>query len=336
MKNLNIGVVGATGLVGETFLQLLNERRFPLGGLKLFASESSAGRKISVLDRTFTVETLKKGCFAGLDLVFFSSGNDISKEWAPQAVASGAFAVDNSSAFRMNPEVLLIVPEVNGGLLPEKNRPQIIANPNCSTIQLVVALSPLAKAFGLNDVKIATYQSASGAGREAMDELQAQFRQIAGGEEPSHQVFPAPLARNVIPKIGDFDPDGFSTEEKKLILETKKILGLPKLAVSAFAVRVPTMVGHAEAVWIRLDQSVSKRDIEATLEKSPGLVLRKDGYTLVTEAEGKNPVFVSRIHQDLSDEKTWLLWIVADNVRKGAAHNGLQIAEAIFDISPRT
>ena len=335
MKNLNIGVVGATGIVGETFLSLLAERKFPTAEIRLFASDSSAGKTIDFAGCNITLQKLEEDCFNNLDLVFFSSGDNISKEWAPKAVTAGAFAVDNSAAFRLNPEIPLIVPEANAEKLPSRNKPQIIANPNCSTIQLVVALAPLNKKFGLKDVKVSTYQSASGAGREAISELKAQFAQASKGETLQHQIFSAPLVANCIPQIGSIADDGFSTEERKLIFETRKILDMPDLSISSFAVRVPTMIGHGESVWLTLGETISKEDFTKCLADSPGLSLQENPLPMVQAAAGTDPVYVGRVHRDLNCDKTWILWIVADNVRKGAALNGVQIAEAIFDIKPR-
>jgi len=282
---------------------------------------------------------LKEGCFDGLDLVFFSSGDDISAEWAPKAVKAGAFAVDNSAAFRMNASYPLVVPEVNGDLLPKPGSPTIIANPNCSTIQLVVALAPLAKKFGLKGVRVASYQSVSGAGRDGIEELLTTTRIALEAEEVmTSKVFPAPIPFNCIPQIGRIGEDGFCTEETKIMNETCKILRLPDLPVSAFTVRVPTLNAHAEAAWVTLSNpSVSLRDIEQSLSDADGIELTRadesPAYATQKVASGKDPVYVSRVHRDRLDPSTWLMWIVSDNLRKGAALNGIQIAEAIFDLS---
>jgi aspartate-semialdehyde dehydrogenase len=266
-----------------------------------------------------------------LDLVFFSSGDDISKEWAPQAVKAGAWAVDNSNAFRMDGDVKLIVPEVNGDLLNKKN-PEIIANPNCTTIQLVVALKPLMDQFGISDVKIASYQAVSGAGQAGHDELLAQIED----QDSPPKTFAHPIRFNCIPQIGSFSENGFCTEETKVMNETRKILRHPKLGVSVFTVRVPVLNAHAEAVWVKLEKEATHAEVLSTLKRGQGLVIQdepqKSVYPLQIQASGKDPVFVGRIHRDLNDPKTWLMWVVADNIRKGAALNGLQIAERIFDI----
>lgn len=337
-RKINVGVVGATGVVGETFLELIEERDFPIGEARLFASEASHGKTLKCRGRDVAVHTLSEGCFDGLDLVFLSSGDDISKEWAPKAVKAGAFAVDNSAAFRMDDAFPLIVPEVNGDLLPRPGNPTIIANPNCSTIQLVVALAPLAKRFGLKAVRVASYQSVSGAGRNGIEELFQSTRIALEGEEiAKSETFPAPIAFNCVPQIGRFDDDGFCTEEVKIMKETGKILRLPTLPVSAFTVRVPTLNGHAEAVWATLEKpNASRIEVEDTLATAAGIEVVKPGegpgYPTQQLASGRDPVFVGRIHRDMSDANTWLMWVVSDNLRKGAALNGIQIAEHIFDL----
>ena len=334
-KKIKVGVVGATGMVGKVFMSLLQERKFPVSELRLFASESSAGKTVPFLDQEIPLQVLAPHCFDGLDLVFFSSGDEISRDWAPQAVQSGAFAVDNSAAFRMSPEHHLVVPEVNGHLL-KTLKPQIIANPNCSTIQLVVTLKPLMDQFGLSSVRVASYQAVSGGGQTAYDELVQQMREYEQDPDPVPRIFPHQIAYNCIPQIGSFNEQGFSSEEVKIMTETRKILNAPQIKVSAFTVRVPVLNAHAEAVWVTLDQEVSREQILTKLIMSPGIqVMDNPGsakYPMQKTASGKDPVFVGRIHQDMDDPKTWLMWIVADNIRKGAALNGIQIAESIFDI----
>lgn len=334
-KRLKVGVVGATGMVGQTFMNLLEERNFPLEELRPFASENSLGKKLHVQNRDWPVQVLKKDCFVGLDLVFFSSGDDISLEWAPQAVASGAFAIDNSAAFRMVDGISLVVPEVNGHLVNPGVPPQIIANPNCSTIQLVVALKPLSDQFGLEAVRVATYQAVSGGGLPAYEELLKQVEDYQN-PNPQPQVFPYPILFNLIPQIGSFGDHGFSSEEVKIMKETKKIMGLPQIKTSAFTVRVPVLNSHSEAVWVTLQKEVSKEQVFAALQQGEGLVLIDDlknsRYPTPRQVSGQDPVYVGRIHRDMEDPQTWLMWVVSDNIRKGAALNGLQIAERIFDI----
>ena len=331
MKPLRIGVVGATGMVGTTFMKILEETQFPLALLRPFASEKSLGQKISLQGREFPIEVLRPGCFEGLDLVFFSSGDDISKEWAPQAAQSGAFAVDNSAAFRMDPNTALVVPEVNGDLLDAmKGKPQIIANPNCTTIQMVVALNPLLQNFGIEKILVASYQAVSGAGLEAYNELLQQVEQ----KSTEAKVFPHPIAFNCIPQIGSFQDNGFTSEEMKVMKETRKILRHQDMKVSAFTVRVPVLNAHAEAVWVTLKKDISKDQILESLRGAPGLIVQdephKNVYPQQYQASGLDPVYVGRIHQDLDDSRTWIMWVVADNIRKGAALNGLQIAQRLF------
>ena len=337
---INVGVVGATGVVGETFLNLMEERKFPAGELRLFASESSVGMTRAFRSVSIPVRALSEGCFDGLDLVFFSSGDDISKAWAPKAVEAGAFAVDNSGAFRMNPELALVVPEINADVIPPRDRPAIIANPNCSTIQLVLALEPLRKAFGLKAVRVASYQSVSGAGRGGIEELLTHTRQALEGEEslPS-KIFPKSIAFDCIPQIGSIGDDGYCAEETKIMNETRKILRMPDLAVSAFTVRVPTLNSHAEAVWATLGTNVpSASDVEWALKQHPGVqVIERDhdqgpGYPTQAATSGTDPVYVGRVHRDRTDPFAWQMWVVSDNLRKGAALNGIQIAERVFDL----
>ncbi len=332
-KKLKIGVVGATGMVGRTFVELLTERKTPLEELRLFASERSLGELLEVQGNKYPVGILEPGCFNDLDLVFFSSGDEISRKWAPEAVEAGAFAIDNSAEFRMRNEVILCVPEVNGDLLDSvRKTPRIIANPNCTTIQLVVALQPLKKTFGISEIRLASYQAVSGAGIEAYQELLNQTAD--SGVQP--KVFPHPIAFNCIPQIGSFQENGFTGEEMKVRVESKKILRLPELRVSSFTVRVPVLNAHGAAVWVTLDHEISSKEIKATFLEAPGLALEDEPtngvYPQQYRASGKDLVYVGRLHQDLDYPKTWLMWIVSDNLRKGAALNGLQIAERIFDI----
>ncbi len=346
MKNLNVGVVGATGVVGETFIQLLKERQFPVGDLRLFASESSKGLTRQLNGRDYPVVTLDPNCFKGLDVVFFSAGEGISKTWAPIAVESGAFAIDNSSAFRMMGQYDLVVPEVNGDLLDHyKQKPTIIANPNCSSIQLVVALKPLQKDFGIEAVRVASYQSVSGAGREGMTELidstQHELK-LLKNEASSFQakIFPKNIGFNSIPQIGDFDESGFCGEENKIMMETKKMLRQNDLKISAFTVRVPTLNSHAEAIWITLKKNNLKlSEVVKSLELGEGLKIialkDQENYPTQSFTSGKDGVYVGRIHAEQGSSDTWMMWVVSDNLRKGAALNGIQIAERIFDIAKR-
>ncbi|KYG67657.1 aspartate-semialdehyde dehydrogenase [Bdellovibrio bacteriovorus] len=331
-RKLKVGVVGATGMVGQTFMKLLEERSFPIQELRPFASENSLGKKIDLQGTSWPVQVLKEGCFDGLDLVFFSSGDDISKEWAPKAVKAGAFAVDNSAAFRMDPDTVLVVPEVNGNLVTKDSKPQIIANPNCSTIQLVVALKPLLDKFGLEEVRVSTYQAVSGAGQGGYDELMEQTSNHKDDHQP--KTFPHTILFNCIPQIGSFNDDGYCSEEVKIMKETRKILGQDKLKVSAFTVRIPALNAHSESVWVTLNKEVSRDQVMATLSEFKGIVLqdepKKSVYPLARDVSGKDPVYVGRVHRDPENPKMWLMWVVSDNIRKGAALNGIQIAEQIF------
>ncbi|MGZ3768811.1 MAG: aspartate-semialdehyde dehydrogenase [Bdellovibrio sp.] len=331
-RKLKVGVVGATGMVGQTFMNILEERRFPIEELRPFASENSLGKKIELQGKQWPVQVLKDGCFNGLDLVFFSSGDDISKEWAPKAVQAGAFAVDNSAAFRMDPDTVLVVPEVNGHLVGKGSKPQIIANPNCSTIQLVVALKPLLDKFGLEEVRVSTYQAVSGAGQGGYDELLEQTGNHQSELQP--KTFPHPILFNCIPQIGSFGDDGFCSEEVKIMKETRKILGQKNLKVSAFTVRIPALNSHSESVWVTLNKPVQREEVLAALEGFDGIVVQdhpqKNVYPLARSVSGKDPVYVGRVHRDVENPNMWLMWVVSDNIRKGAALNGIQIAERIF------
>lgn len=331
-RKLKVGVVGATGMVGQTFMALMEERQFPIAELRPFASENSLGKKIELQGQSWACQILKEGCFDGLDLVFFSSGDDISKEWAPKAVAAGAFAVDNSAAYRMDPNTVLVVPEVNGDLVGPTSKPQIIANPNCSTIQLVVALKPLAEAFGLEEVRVSSYQAVSGAGQGGYDELLEQTSNHTADHQP--KTFQHTILFNAIPQIGSFDDNGYSSEETKIMKETRKILRLPDLKVSAFAVRIPALNAHSESVWFTTKKPATRDQILASLEKGEGLVIQDDPkngiYPMARDVSGKDPVYVGRIHRDPENPLLWLMWVVSDNIRKGAALNGIQIAEKIF------
>jgi aspartate-semialdehyde dehydrogenase len=328
-KPLKVGLVGATGVVGETFINLLEEYAYPVEEFRPFASQNSEGLKLFLAGHEWAVQTLKPGCFNGLDMVFFSSGDDISKEWAPQAVKAGAFAIDNSNAFRMEQNISLVVPEVNGHLLSRDSKPQIIANPNCSTIQLTVALKPLLDHYGIEDVVVSTYQAVSGAGLPGYEELLEQTKNF---QIPDHEgkAFPKQILFNCIPQIGSFDQDGYCSEEIKIMNETPKILGQADLKVSAFTVRIPALNSHSEAVWVTLKKDVSREDLLKTMDDFPGLAMMDTDYPTPLEVSGEEPVFVGRVHQDRHNPKKWLMWVVSDNLKKGAALNGLQIADLIF------
>ncbi|MCB0376905.1 MAG: aspartate-semialdehyde dehydrogenase [Bdellovibrionales bacterium] len=334
-RSIAVGIVGATGLVGETFIQLLEKSEYNFTELRLFASEKSKGRSINFRDQSFACQVLENGCFKGLDVVFFSSGDDISKEWAPKAVEDGAIAIDNSAAYRMNPTTPLVVPEINFHHIASATTPQIIANPNCSTIQLVMALEAL-KEFGIEEVRVASYQSVSGAGKEGIEDLVNQSQQVLRGEnlQPG-KTFILPIAFDCQPKIGSFNDEGFCSEEIKIMQETKKILDLPGLKISAFTVRVPTMNAHGEACWVTLNRDVDRATIEKALQACDFISYlphnSEKSFHSYREVQGETNAFVSRLRKDPGFENTWMMWVVADNLQRGAAANGLLIAQRIFD-----
>ncbi len=336
LKKLKVGIVGATGMVGQTFLNLIDQRNFPIAEIKAFASENSVGKSVTCAGRNWPTEVLKAECFDGLDLVFIATGDELSLEWSPQAVKSGAFVVDNSAAFRMNPNCALVVPEINLNIV-DKKKPQIIANPNCTTIQLVMALKPLQDLFGLESVQVSSYQAVSGAGAPGYEELLSQTADYKN-PEPKSEIFPHPILFNAIPQIGSFNDEGFSSEEVKVMSETKKILNQPDLKISAFTVRVPVLNAHSEAVWLTLKKETDRDSIVQALQKFPGIQVidqpKKSLYPLARNVSGQDDVFVGRIHKDPSRPMGWMMWVVADNLKKGAALNGIQIAEGIFDIRP--
>ena len=335
MKELsNIGIVGATGIVGSTLLKILKERKFAISSLRLFASKASQGQQVSFGERKISLDILDEEQLQNLDLVFFVTEDQISKQWVPLALKTGAVVIDNSASFRMDPKVPLIVPEVNGDMLQKPDKHNLIANPNCSTIQMAVALYPLYQNFGIETIHVATYQSVSGSGKAAIKELEANTLAYFKKQPIQNQVYPHDIAFNNLPHIGSFDLQGFSTEENKMRNEMRKIFNDPDIKITAFCVRTPTFNAHSEAIWITLKQKVTKPDILSCLKAAPGLQvidnLEQNQYPLTKQASGKDEVFVGRIHQDPDNDKTWLLWVVADNIRKGAALNAIQIAEEII------
>lgn len=332
MKKINLGIVGATGLVGETFLKILEEHQTPVSELRLFASEQSLGKKISFRGNQIAVRTLTPQCFKGLDVVFFSSGDNISAEWAPKAVEDGAYAIDNSAAFRMDPNTALVVPEINFHHIAQPPRPQIIANPNCSTIQMVLPLEAL-KPLELVSVRVASYQSVSGAGKEAIEDLRLQSQAVLNNQTPQPgKNFKRSIAFDCHPIIGSVDEDGFCSEENKIVSETKKILSLPNLKVSAFTVRVPTLNSHAEAIWFETKKAATQDEIYSLLKNFKGIQVMEDkkDFSSLQMVTNKDDVFVSRLKKVRDFENTWQMWVVADNIRRGAASNGLFIAQKLF------
>ncbi len=330
----NVAVVGATGVVGEEMRKILEERRFPVDTLRLLASERSAGQRLEFRGRQIPVEVLTEDSFAGIDIALFSAGSSVSAEYAPAAVDAGAVVIDNTSRFRMDDDVPLVVPEVNADKIDEHVRRGIIANPNCSTIQMVVALKPLYDAAGIRRIVVSTYQSVSGAGRRAMEELGKQTAALFNSHDVECEQFPHPIAFNCIPHIDTFLPDGYTREEMKMVQETRKILDDPDIRITATAVRVPVFCSHSESINVETRTRLSADDVRAILREAPGVLLqdepRSNDYPLATEAAGKDATRVGRIREDTSVENGINLWVVADNLRKGAALNAVQIAEILI------
>ena len=332
-KQFKVAVVGATGAVGETMLSILAERGFPASEVIALASERSAGSLVKYGNDDIVVQDLATFDPAGIDIALFSAGGGISKEYGPKFAAAGAVVIDNSSTFRYDDDVPLVVSEVN----PEQagNRPRgIIANPNCSTMQLMVALKPLHDAAKIERINIATYQSASGAGRSGMEELGRQTAELLNFQDIKPSKFQVQIAFNLIPQIDDFQPNGFTKEEMKLVWETRKILGDEAIGVNPTVVRVPVFYGHSEAVHIETRDKLSAEQARELLERAPGVVVVDErvagGYpTPVTHASGSDAVYVGRIREDLSHPRGLDLWVVSDNIRKGAALNAVQIAELV-------
>ncbi|MBS3895728.1 aspartate-semialdehyde dehydrogenase [Silanimonas sp.] len=332
-QGFKVAVVGATGAVGETMLAILAERNFPVSEVIALASDRSAGGQVDFGRRKLTVRDLASFDPSGVDFALFSAGGDISREHAPRFAAAGAIVIDNSSAFRMDADVPLVVSEVNPEALDSIPR-GIVANPNCSTMQMVVALKPIYDAVGITRINVATYQSVSGAGRSALEELGRQTAALLRFEDPKPAHFPVQIAYNLIPQIDAFTDNGYTKEEMKLVHETRKILGDANIQVNPTAVRVPVFFGHSEAVHVETRDKITAAQARALLEKAPGVVVVDDPAngewpTPVTHASGSDPVFVGRIREDISHPRGLSMWIVADNIRKGAALNAVQIAERL-------
>ena len=333
MKKFTVAVVGATGAVGQTMLSILAERKFPIEKLHVLASERSAGQHILFNGKKIIVEDLANFDPAGVDFALFSAGGSISKDYAPKFAAAGAIVIDNSSAFRMDDDVPLVISEVNPDALDSIPR-GIVANPNCSTMQMLVAIAPIHRAVGITRINVATYQSVSGAGRSAMEELGRQTANILSLKEPNPEQFPVQISFNLIPHIDDFLDNGYTKEEMKLVWETQKILADKTILVNPTAVRVPVFYGHSEAVHLETKTKITATDARALLENAPGVVVvderKAGGYpTPVTHASGTDAVYVGRIREDVSMANGLNLWVVSDNIRKGAALNAIQIAEIL-------
>ena len=329
-----VAVVGATGNVGREMLGILAERNFPADEVVAIASRRSQGVECSFGDKTLKVKALEHFDFSDVDICLMSAGGAVSKEWSSKIAAAGAVVIDNSSAWRMDPDVPLVVPEVNADAVAGFAKKNIIANPNCSTAQLVVALKPLHDKARIKRVVVATYQSVSGAGKEAMDELFSQSKAVFTLDEVTAKKFPKRIAFNVIPQIDTFMEDGYTKEEWKMVVETKKILD-PKIKVTATCVRVPVFVGHSEAVTVEFEQPISVDEARAILRNAPGcLVIDKHeagGYATPYECVGEDATYISRIRTDPTVDSGLVLWIVSDNLRKGAALNAIQIAECLIN-----
>ncbi|MBT2581955.1 aspartate-semialdehyde dehydrogenase [Planococcus sp. ISL-109] len=340
MKTYNVAIMGATGAVGQQMKDQLEKRKFPIGNIKFLSSKRSAGSKIEFNGESYTVEEATPDSFEGIDIALFSAGGSVSEKFAPEAVKRGAIVVDNTSAFRMNEDVPLVVPEVNKEAL--KSHSGVIANPNCSTIQMVCALQPLKERFGLRKIIVSTYQAVSGAGIDAINELKDQAADFDNAATAEAKILPVksaerhyPIAFNAVPQIDQFAENGYTLEEMKMINETKKIMNAQNLAVAATCVRLPVVTGHSESVYAEFDRAPTLEQVRDALRSTPGVILQDDPskqeYPMPLMAAGKDEVFVGRIRQDLDNPNGYHLWVVSDNLIKGAALNSVQIAEALIE-----
>ncbi|MCU0558911.1 MAG: aspartate-semialdehyde dehydrogenase [Desulfobacterales bacterium] len=334
-KSFNVAVAGATGAVGNQMIACLEEMQFPVKNIRLLASSRSAGRRLRFRGEMVAVEELTADSFAGMDIALFSAGGTTSQTFAPAAARAGCVVIDNSSAWRMDPQVPLVVPEVNPHAVADYRHKGIIANPNCSTIQMVVALNPIHRRFGIRRIVVSTYQSVSGTGKKAIDELFNQTRAMINFLEAETRVYPHRIAFNCLPHIDAFLANGYTKEEMKMVNETRKILEAPEIGVTATTVRVPVFFGHSEAVNVETIAHASAEQVRALLSDAPGVTVVDDPannrYPLAIEAAGRDSTFVGRIRQDDSIPNGINLWIVADNIRKGAATNAVQIAQVLAD-----
>jgi aspartate-semialdehyde dehydrogenase len=330
----DVAVVGATGAVGEAMIAILEERNFPVGTLYPLASSRSAGKTIMFNGNAVRVTDLADFDFSQAQIGLFSAGGSISEKYAPKAAAAGCVVIDNTSHFRRDPDIPLVVPEVNPEALADYSLRNIVANPNCSTIQMLVALKPIYDAVGIERINVATYQAVSGTGKEAIEELAGQTAKLLNGQEIEPKVYPKQIAFNVLPQIDTFEENGYTREEMKMVWETQKIFDDPGMQVNPTCVRVPVFFGHSEAVHIETVDKISAAQATELLQNAPGVTVVDEqadgGYpTPVVESAGKDPVFVGRIREDISHPKGLNIWIVSDNVRKGAALNSVQIAESL-------
>ena len=330
----HVAIAGATGAVGTEFLKLLEARDFPMKSLRLLASSRSAGSKLKFRGENLEVEELTPKSFKGIDIAFFSAGGSRSKEFAPHAVDSGAVVIDNSSAFRMDVKVPLVVPEINPKQALEHQG--LIANPNCSTIQMVVALNPIHRAANIQRVVVSTYQAVSGAGASAMEELKQQLRAWANDEPMKQEVFPTQIAFNLFPHIDVFQDNGYTKEEMKMVHETRKIMNAPNMQISATCVRVPVLRAHSEAVWVETEKPLSESEARELFEKEPGIVVQDEresgGYPTPWHITETQETYVGRIRKDISHPNGLTFWVVADQLYKGAALNAIQIAEVLQQV----
>lgn len=331
----DVAVVGATGAVGETMMSILEERNFPIRNLYALASSRSAGTKLQFKGKTIVVEDLETFDFSKAQIGLFSPGASVSAIYAPKAGAAGCIVVDNTSQFRQDEDIPLVVPEVNPHAIAQYKNRNIIANPNCSTIQMLVALKPIHDAVGVTRINVATYQSVSGTGKEAIEELANQTAQLLNAKPITAEVYPKQIAFNVLPHIDVFMENGYTKEEMKMVWETHKIMEDTSIQVNPTAARVPVFFGHSEAIHIETRDKITAEQARELLAKAPGIVVlderKAGGYpTAVTEAAGKDPVYVGRIREDISHPRGLDMWVVADNIRKGAALNSIQIAEILI------
>lgn len=334
-KTFDVAIVGATGAVGEALIEILEQRDFPVGELYLLASERSAGSSLKFKNKSIKVSDLAEFDFSKVQIGLFSAGGSISEIYAPKAAAAGCIVIDNTSHFRYDDDIPLVVPEVNPEAIAGYTTSNIIANPNCSTIQMLVALKPIHDAVGIKRISVSTYQAVSGTGKSAIEELAGQTAQLLNGREAKTEVYPQQIAFNALPQIDVFLENGYTKEEMKMVWETKKIFADEEIGVSATCVRVPVFYGHSEAVQIETKKEISETDARALLESAAGVTVideRSDGGypTAVKHASGQDDVFVGRIRKDISMPNGLNLWVVSDNVRKGAALNSVQIAEVLI------
>ena len=335
MREFDVAIVGATGAVGEVMREILEERGFPVRKLYLLASERSAGARLQFKGQSVVVEDLATFDFGQVQIGLFSAGGTISAEFAPKAAAAGCVVIDNTSYFRRDADIPLVVPEVNEHRIADYGERNIIANPNCSTIQMLVALKPIYDAVGIRRINVASYQSVSGGGKRAIEALATQTAKLLNGQPIEHDVFPQQIAFNAIPFIGGFEDNGYTNEEMKMVWETQKIFEDDSIQVNPTCVRIPVFYGHSEAVHIETGSPISATEVTRLLQEAPGITVideqsEPDFPTPVRDASGTDPVFVGRIRKDISSDNGLNLWVVSDNVRKGAALNSIQIAEVLL------